>query len=106
MSECKPVEPVWKNQTPYCGNCGRHLKKVGLNIKDKFCGDCGRRVKWTECNPFNGEPIKQTGVEMLDDITKYQCSGCGTRFDFEIVYLIGGFDAWLFCPCCGGRIKQ
>ena len=53
------VQPIWMNQSPYCGNCGRHLKSVGRNVKDRYCGDCGVRIKWTECNPFNGEPVER-----------------------------------------------
>ena len=48
LKEQEPVKPAIQHGTHYCGNCGRHLKTIGLNIRDNYCGNCGRRVKWDD----------------------------------------------------------
>lgn len=49
-------------------------------------------------------PSKTEFVCMIDDRTDIVCSGCGARFNDEIVCMTRDFEGrdWIrFCPVCG-----
>ena len=46
LKEQEPVSPVKKHGTYWCAKCDKHLKTIGLNVRDNYCSQCGTEVLW------------------------------------------------------------
>ena len=46
LKDLQPFRPVKKHGTYWCAKCDKHLKTIGLNIRDNYCSHCGTKVLW------------------------------------------------------------